>query len=103
VRSSSSVPPGFERRAARAEALARDSAAARQPLTFAAGLYRAQAAVAGALEGATLSGEPEADLQRAARPLREVLRFAAEQGPPELAEAARARCDEDPRGRLGAW
>ena len=104
---STGVRPAFERRAARAEALARESPSARAPLEFAAGLYRAQGLVAEAIERAAarvgLAGDPARDLGPLAAELRGVLRFAADHAPQPLADLARARLDEDPGPRLAAW
>ncbi len=88
----------FERRAARAEALADAPSSGREPLRFAAGLFRAQArAATGVLEAhdhQALSGSLEGDLSRVETPLRSVLRFLAESGPVALREAAAARSAE---------
>ena len=88
----------FEQRAARAETLAESPSSGREPLRFAAGLFRAQArAAAGVLEAhgrAPLSGTLERDLPRIEAPLRSVLRFAAESGPLPLRDAAAARAAE---------
>jgi FdhE protein len=104
------VLAAFERRAERAEALARDAEAARAPLTFAAGLYRVQARIAGELEreaqGTGLSGRLEQDAPRLFDELREVLRYAVEKGPEPLSEVAAARAEEDRetgRGRLRVY
>ena len=67
IPASPSVVSEFERRAARAELLARESAAAEEPLRFAAGLYRVQGRMAGAFAAAHAdiwhfslpSGDPE--------------------------------------------
>ncbi|HTE53908.1 MAG TPA: formate dehydrogenase accessory protein FdhE [Kofleriaceae bacterium] len=80
----------FERRAARADALARESTTP-APLEFAAGLYRAQGAVAAAIEKAALVGALEQDLPGFAAALAGVIRFAARRGPPGLSAEARAR------------
>ncbi|HEV2063839.1 MAG TPA: formate dehydrogenase accessory protein FdhE [Thermoanaerobaculia bacterium] len=89
----------LERRAARAELLLRGAPAAEAPLAFAAGLYRAQASLAAALEAAhvgnPLSGHLDRDVERFFDRTREVLRFAAESGPRELAEQARAQLGDD--------
>jgi FdhE protein len=90
----------FERRAARAETLAPGAPSAEAPLRFAAGVFRAQAEMAGSLRSVSPSLEEMLEpLLRAAIPL---LRQ-AERGPAALAEAARARLDDDPetaRARL---
>jgi formate dehydrogenase accessory protein FdhE len=91
----SRTPAELERRAARAELLAKSACAAEQPLRFAAGLYRAQALAATAIEaaytGETLTGHFDEDAGRLADPLSEVLSYAAREGPPALAQEARAR------------
>jgi hypothetical protein len=88
----------FERRCARAEALAR-TAADDEPLRFAAGLLRTQARIAAALaeEHAmrALSGRLGEDFARIREPLLEVARFATREGPEPLAREARARERED--------
>src|SRR4051812_37550812 len=84
-----SLAESFERRAARAEALAAGSINA-AALRFAAGLYRAQAQVAAALagRGATLTGAVDRDLGHdlagVAGALEGVVRYAGEHGPPGL-------------------
>jgi FdhE protein len=66
-----------------------------EPLRFAAGLYRAQAAVASALEAShgrmALTGRLDEDVDRLLTEAGAVVRYAAESGPPALADAARAR------------
>ena len=93
------VSAAFERRAARAETLAGASEAAEEPLRFAAGLYRAQGFLASTIERVhadrPLSGRSREDVERFLGAGSEVLRFAAEHGPPILAEQARARGGED--------
>jgi len=88
----------FEQRAGRAEALAETPSSGREPLRFAAGLFRAQGrAAAGVLEvhgQAPLSGTLEQDLPRVEVPLRRVLRFLAESGPVAVRESAAARSAE---------
>ncbi len=70
----------------------------REPLRFAAGLFRAQGrAAAGVLEAhvrAPLSGSLDRDLPRVEAPLRIVLRFLAESGPVALRDAASVRVAE---------
>lgn len=102
-----SVEASFERRAARAEALAADSRTASEPLRFAAGLHRAQRRLALAVEAAharsALCGRLEHDLDAFQDAVAQVLRLAAESGPPALAAEARARAGEAPsvaRSRL---
>ncbi len=88
----------FEQRAGRAEALAEAPSSGREPLRFAAGLFRAQGrAAAGVLEvhaRTPLSGTLEQDLPRVEAPLRSVLRFLAESGPVAVRESASARAAE---------
>lgn len=104
------VEATFEGRAARAEALARESVTAAEPLRFAAGLYRVQGRLATAIESLhaqhPLTGRLADDADRFVDRLGELLRFAVEHGPPLLAEQARAREREDgtqARSRLLAW
>jgi FdhE protein len=99
------VARAFERRAARAEALLPQSGAARAPLDFAAGLFRAQGAVARTIEdaGAPLVGRLEEDLEAIAGALGIIVRFAADRGPPGLGEAARALAGDEARARLSAF
>src|SRR5437773_716773 len=91
------VPAAFERRAARARLLAGESKSAGSVLRFAAGLYHAQARLAAAIVQRhvvrPLSGRLEEDAPRFADGFGELLAFAAEHGPPALAEAARSRRD----------
>jgi FdhE protein len=99
------IPDAFERRAARAELLAADCAAARDPLRFAAGLYRAQGAFARVIEGGAPSGVLARDAAEEGFTdgARAVLRFAARAAPKELAATARVRAGEEPgllRSRL---
>jgi FdhE protein len=75
-------------RAARAEALATQSAAATEPLRFAAGLFRVQAAMV------------SAPAQSAPRLL---LEYAAERGPAELARDARSAGDAGLAQRVSAY
>jgi FdhE protein len=92
------VASEFERRAARAELLGRATPAAEEPLEFAAGLYRAQARLAGVLESLhadePLSGHLDEDVDRFLDSTAMVVRYAAESGPPALSEDARARREE---------
>jgi len=91
---SADVLEAFAKRAERAELLAPRFGAAEAPLRFAAGLYRAQRDVAQALAAAPV----RADLDEAAGPIlahsERLLRYAAV-GPPQLAEEARARLQDD--------
>ncbi len=93
------VEAEFERRAARADALAPASSTAEEALRFAAGLYRAQAALAGKIESGhtqrALSGVLVEDAGRFVDVSRDLIRFAAESGPAALAEEARARSRDD--------
>ena len=94
----SSASAAFERRSARADLLAR-RAGDPEPLRFAAGLLRAQAGIAAALEdehaSRPLTGSLDEDLERILGRLRDVPRFAARAGPAPLARAARSRAVED--------
>jgi len=90
--------------------LAGGSATAADPLRFAAGLYRAQGRVATAIEAVharqPLHGRLEDDLDRLGQSLGEVLRFAANDGPPGLAALARDRTGEEwpaAKARLQTW
>lgn len=83
--------------AARAEALAPSSEAAREVLLFAAGLYREQARFAAALRG--LSANLKEDLAKL--PLAPLLDWLAAHGPEQLAFDARA--EEDLPARLLAF
>jgi formate dehydrogenase maturation protein FdhE len=84
----------FERRAGRADALAPGSPSAHEPLAFAAGLYRAQADLAAAIEAVPLAGVLEADLERFSGALDGIIRYAAAKGPPGLGGEARARAGQ---------
>jgi len=105
-----SVADALERRAARAALLAQGSSDA-APLEFAAGLYRAQAKVAGALAGrGTPSGSLERDLPGVLREVDAIARYARDRGPPGLAAEAevfrKERRDgevETREARLLAW
>jgi len=98
-----SVADAFARRAARATVLADDSINA-AALGFAAGLYRAQAEVAGALggPGVTLSGALEHDLAVVRPAIEVVVRYAGEAGPPGLRADVDRYASQGP-GRLVAW
>jgi hypothetical protein len=97
----------FEQRATRADALAQQSTVARSPLAFAAGLYRAQGAVARTIEKAHadrgLVGRLDDDLGAFAGTLELVLHYAADQGPEALSEIAKTYTRDDPRARLCTW
>lgn len=98
-----SVVSEFERRAARAETLAAGAPSSEDPLRFAAGLYRAQAALAAFLEtehaGEPLSGHLDEDVDRLLDRVPSILRYAAEAGPEALAAEARARQEDLPATR----
>jgi len=103
------VEAAFEERAARAAHLARESASAAEPLRFASGLYRVQGRTAAAIESLhaerPLSGSLAEDADRFAGRV-DLLRFAAEEGPPALVEDAERRRrepDSQARSRLLAW
>lgn len=95
---SSPVTDAFEERAARADDLARVTPSASDPLRFAAGLLRAQAALALDLVSAhrsdPLSGRLADDSPRILREPRAVFAFAARRGPDALRQEARARAAE---------
>jgi FdhE protein len=95
---SRSVAAAFAARADRADALARVTSVAREPLRFAAGLARAQGRVAGALDilhgTSPLSGQLARDADRIVGELGAILRFAAAEAPAPLAEEARTRVRE---------
>ena len=97
----------FEKRAVRAELLARENAAAADPLRFAAALFRLQGRLALALAArhgdAPFSGRLESDAIRFVDLAGKLLSFAESDGPPELSEAAATRRADDPetaRSRL---
>src|SRR5450756_1945320 len=89
----------FERRGKRAELLAREAEAAREPLLFASALCREQSTAALSMEEALLSrpltGRLSEDLSRVLPLLALVVRMAAERGPEELAMAAGNRQSEE--------
>jgi formate dehydrogenase maturation protein FdhE len=90
----SKVAGEFERRASRAELLARTAPSAADMLLFAAGLYRVQARASERLEAHTsnpLSGHLDEDAESILGCAALILRYAAEEGPEELATRARAR------------
>jgi FdhE protein len=90
----------FEKRADRAELLARENAAVAEPLRFAAALFRLQARFAAALAARhrdrPLAGHPGADFERLSDLLPNLLALASSEGPPELAEEASARAADFP-------
>jgi FdhE protein len=89
----------FEARAGRAELLAKENAAAAEPLRFAAALFRVQGRLAGALAArhadTPWSGRLADDAGRFLDLGAALFGLAATKGPPELAELARAR-EADP-------
>jgi len=95
------VAATLERRAARAQQLA-EGAADAAPLVFAAGLYRAQAEVANALAGHTLSGALDEDLPGFVSALEAIAGFAGTHGPPGLRADVDAYRSEG-ADRLRAW
>jgi len=97
----------YERRAGRAELLARENTAAAEPLRFAAALFRLQGRLATALAArhreAPLTGRLDEDAARLADLAEKLFAFAESDGPPELAEEAATRRADDPetqRSRL---
>src|SRR5262245_53493858 len=94
-----SVGAAFERRARRAERLVPQAPIASAILLFAAGLYRAQARLAAALQAGharqPLAGRILEDSMRLVEASPELLRFVAESGPPDLAQAARERSTKE--------
>ena len=100
----------FERRAVRAEMLATGSPVAAPMLRFAAGLYRVQGRTAADLQRAHASrpwsGRLEEDGPRLVPWGAGLLAYAAEHGPPALAEQASARAAGDTEAALSellAW
>jgi formate dehydrogenase maturation protein FdhE len=96
---SSAAAREFERRAARAELLAEQTAVSAEPLRFSAGLYRAQAGVAAAIEAMhgeePFSGHLDRDVSRFIEKSMDVVRFAAERGPEALAADAEERLADE--------
>ena len=97
----------FEKRADRAEHLARENGAVAEPLRFAAALFRLQGRFAAALAArhldAPFSGRLEEDSRRLFDLGEKLFSFAESDGPPELAEEAKTRRADDPetaRSRL---
>lgn len=90
----------FDKRADRAEFLARENAAAAEPLRFAAALFRLQGRFAAALAARhrdrPLAGHPGADFDRLSDLLPTLLALASSEGPPELAEEASTRAADFP-------
>ncbi len=89
------VHTGLELRSARAEALAAEAPAAREPLLFAATLFRAQAALAKGIESIVLTGRFEDDVDRLLPLTESLLRIVADRGPDLLIEQSLARLDDD--------
>jgi FdhE protein len=102
-----SVQPVFERSAVRASALAQRSTSARAPLEFAAGLLRAQGALAAAIEAVhsdhPLCGNLADDLVAFDARLAIVLSFVAEQGPAIVGDVARQRLEEIRERLIAFW
>ena len=98
VAARSMVAASFDRRADRAEFLARDAVAAREPLRFAAGLCGVQGRLAAAIEALharrALTGRLAEDMAGFVDASGELLRFAASYGPGGLAGVALARTRE---------
>lgn len=90
----------FERRAERARQLAGEADSAKAPLLFATGLYHVQADFAGELAAdhaaQPLSGHLDRDANRLLGRAREIILFAAREGPQALADEAKTRQEEDP-------
>jgi len=100
----------FEKRADRAELLAREGSAAAEPLRFAAALFRLLGRFGTALAARhgnrPLSGDPGEDFDRLEDLLPGLLSIASTEGPPELAEEAGARAKDLPetaKARLLAY
>ena len=93
------VEEAFARRARRAIALAEATRSGEAPLRFAAGLFRAQGALAAAVAAThdqhPLEGRLASDVERFASELDRVLAFAVESAPGPLAAEAEARRQED--------
>ncbi len=92
---STPVHTGLELRSARAETLAADAPAAREPLLFAATLFRAQAALAAAIEPFLLVGRFEDDVDCLLPFTESLLRIVADRGPDQLIEQSLARLEDD--------
>ena len=90
-----SVVSDLEKRASRAEALAREAAAARDPLMFVGALCRAQAETARRFEALQLTGVFDEDSRRALPAMRPIFHTIADRAPETLADQARSRGDED--------
>lgn len=89
----------FERRAARAELLAGETSVSGEPLRFAAALFRTQARVAAEIERMharePFSGHLDRDVARFIDRSTDVVRFAAEHGPEQLAADAEERLQDE--------
>lgn len=81
-------------RASRAETLARQSEAARDPLEFIGAVLRAQAEAAHQLESVEFSGVLARDVTRLLPAMRVVLHTIGDRAPEQLANEARTRRDE---------
>ncbi|HXH41575.1 MAG TPA: formate dehydrogenase accessory protein FdhE [Thermoanaerobaculia bacterium] len=92
---SAPVHTGLELRSTRAETLAAGAPAAREPLLFAATLFRAQAALAKAIEPMALTGRFDDDVDRLLPLTEPLLRIVADRGPDLLVEQSLARLDDD--------
>jgi FdhE protein len=106
ARTRPSLQAAFDERATRAETLTARSESAREPLQFAAGLYRVQGRLAGELEAVSLRGRLDEDLDALLAASAPLLRYAAEHGPSVLAADARIRMGEArdlAAARLRAW
>jgi formate dehydrogenase maturation protein FdhE len=103
ARKISRVASDFERRAARAETLVGKAPAAAEPLRFAAGLYRAQAALADAVAAShadePLTGHLDHDVDRLLDRVPAIFRYAAESGPEPLSAEAGTRGKDLPSTR----
>lgn len=102
------VRAAFNQRASRAQALAEQCEAAREPLQFASHIYQAQAGAVAILESGArnISGILEREAERVIVAGRTVLENIAELGPPRLAELALSRFSESDqlaRQRLMAY
>jgi FdhE protein len=85
----------LEKRASRAEALAREAAVARDPLMFVAAFSRAQGEAARRLETQHFTGALAEDGSHALPPLRFILHAIGDHAPEALADEARRRSDEN--------
>jgi len=100
------VSADLEKRASRAETLAREAESARDPLTFVAALLRAQEEAVRRLEAQAFTGVLGEDVAHAWPAMRVVLHAIADRAPEELADVARSRgeeSDEVARTRLAVY